>query len=91
MIPSLSFEFPQGKPGVKTLGDILDDDVPGKYYMADMWYGRITPMTNKNFVFGLALNDGKVHQHYEVCHLKSIVPCLAATEYKAPRMVFLGE
>ncbi len=90
-IPLLEFVFPRSISLEKRLGDLLDKVVKAKFFMAKMWYDRIVPMKNPNFAFGLSLSDGKVHQHYEVCHVGSIAPCLAATDYKAPRLVFLAE
>ena len=90
-VPILDFAFPKKIPLTIRLGDMLDKIVAAKYFMADMWYNRIKPLANPNFAFGLALSDGKVHQHYEVVHVNSIAPCLAATDYKQPRIIYLAE
>jgi len=90
-VPILPFVFPQKIPLTIRLGDILDKVVAVKYFMADMWYSRIKAVKNPNFAFGLTLSDGKIHQHYEVCHVGSIAPCLAATDYKQARMVYLEQ
>lgn len=88
-VPMLNFVFPKKIPLTIRLGGILDKIVDAKYFMADMWYERIKPVTNRNFAFGLALRDGKIHQHYEACHVDSIAPCLAATDYKRPRLIYI--
>lgn len=90
-VPKLNFVFPRKITLEIRVGDILDKVVAAKYWLAEMWYDRIVPMNNPNLAFGLALSDGKVHQHYEVLHVNSISLCLAATDYKAPRKVFLAE
>lgn len=90
-VPLLDFAFPKKIHLATRVKDFLDKVVDEKYFKAKMWYDRIKPMKNPNLAFGLALNDGKVHQHYEVLHVDSIVPCLAATDYKAPRMVYLAD
>ena len=86
----LMFDFPIGYPCVLRLGDILDDQVEEKYFKDSSWNERAVPMKNPNLAFGLASMDGKVYEWGAVLRKDSLCSTLVVSDYKMPRMVYLG-
>ena len=87
----MEFTWPSPMLLTKRIGDYLDDNVPAKFYLSDMWNDRIVPFNDSGIACKLRSADGKVHQDGRVFKTSATICSLLATDYKKPLKVLVDE